>query len=104
MTPPAKKPAAPKAPTDPSIRPVAYVLFRRPVALPGFGRRMLELTAGAEYDPPPGRGDLPKIRCPRMMVELDTETLVIGKRRFALAGACVESYELGTIATGSPTE
>ncbi len=96
------KPLASQAPVlivpPSSVRPVAYVRFNRPVDVPGFGLQR-ELTSGGETRAHGNPIGVP-LTVPAMFRDGDTQELVIGRRRYPLAGGLIESYELARMAVG----
>jgi hypothetical protein len=97
MPPAPKKPAAPvPTPAASNLRPVAYVEFSKAIKLPGYGIRVTELTAG-EILAFPGAGD---VEVPPLFRDSETQELLVGSRRYPLAGGLVASYELAKIARG----
>src|SRR5215216_2519625 len=100
MSTPAKPPAKPApAPKSPSpLRPVAYLRFCRPTAVPGYDRQMLELFAGADTAALPGAPSRDDVPTPPMFRDAETGDFVIGQDRYP--AHMVERYRRAAMAAG----
>jgi hypothetical protein len=99
--PPAKPAAAPAAPKSP-LRPVAYLRFLRPTAVPGYDRHQLELTAGADTAPLAGAPSRDNVATPPMFRDAETGDFLVGEDRYP--AHMVERYRRARMAAGKPSE
>jgi hypothetical protein len=99
-------PPAPKTPPAPAagspLRPVALVVFVRPVDVPGYKAKVKQLIADKPVEIP--YDDAPAKAPPPMYRDGDSMELIVGSRRYPIHGGVVESYELAKMAKGKAPE